>query len=702
MSVQVTIGGDRLRAGSKMRTQLHGYGWSSHNLGYTWRSSQNYGTVVPFFKQVGLKGDTWHISTTTMLRTLPTPGPLFGSFKGQIDFFFCPFRLNIGALHNNRNGIANKMGEVKMPSLVLQPWTDWDKEDVNESQIASDSLAAYLGIRGVGAWTGSENPNSNIYRAFNFAPFLDYYDCVKNFYINKQEETFATVGLLESTLAPSIVMVRSNTGEYKAIPLAPTEEPIAIAPISNQYGDIVRIRIQFTNGKEPTVQMIEDARILKNISINVANKLQNKNLTKTLDDFKWGNGQVEYFKDGMFGAVSAMEVSISASLILSSLEESEKAYIRNYSLVNKVIQQPRTRAGIVYRPIEELDEMREKILNLSQIGQRVIADPENKQQLPDTYASLAKATGGKNNLSYSQYGLALKCYQSDIFNNWLRKEWVDEILEKTTLDATNGISIDAIAMTHKLWEYMNRNAISGNTYQDWEEATTGTDIQRFCESPIFMGGMSFDVVFDEIVSTAAASVDGQQQPLGTLGGRGNITNVKGGNVTIKCKEYGYIIGLVSFTPRIDYYQGNDFDMYSIESMEDLYKPAFAGIGFQDLIQEQMAWWTTEITGANAIVQQSAGKQPSWLNYQTNFNKVYGDFARSSNAGFMVITRNYKKDYAKMNQGAGKITDLTTSIDPRDYAYLFSSGDLESQPLWVQIKVDAEVRRIMSANIMPNL
>lgn len=690
MSVQVTIGGDRLRAGSKMRTQLHGYGYSSHNLGYTWRSSQNYGTVVPFFKQIGLKGDTWHISTSTMLRTLPTPGPLFGSFKGQIDFFFCPFRLNIGALHNNRNGIANKMGEVKLPQILLQPYTDYAKE-VNECQISSDSLAAYLGIRGVGCWVGNETPNNNIYRAFNAAPFLDYYDCIKNFYINKQEENFGTIGSVDVDYNPDKTIFMLN-GQSYVMPKSDSSASVAIPNSGISY-----LKLVFKEGQEPTVEQVTNVNytvktrlFIKNNNTGTANMMVLQAAISSAHSTKY-----EY---GDFNSIKSITYTLDNSKIkVGTMDNPGLNYVTYLNLPIGA-----KRLGLKYRPIEELDEMREKILNLSKIGERIIIDPENKQGLPDTYADLAKAYNGVNNLSLSQYGLALKSYQSDIFNNWLKSEWVEEILQKTTMDTSNGISVDAIAMTKKLWEYMNRNAISGGSYQDWEEATTGTDIQRFCESPIFMGGMSFDVVFDEIVSTAATSVNGEQQPLGTLGGRGNITNVKGGNVTIKCKEYGYIIGLVSFTPRIDYFQGNDFDMYALENMEDLYKPAFAGIGFQDLIQEQMAWWTTQINGANQITQQTAGKQPAWLNYQTNYNKVYGDFARESNAGFMVITRNYKKSNGEVYQGAGKITDLTTIIDPRDYAYLFASGDLESQPIWTQIKVDAEVRRIMSANIMPNL
>ena len=50
------------------------------------------------------------------------------------------------------------------------------------------------------------------------------------------------------------------------------------------------------------------------------------------------------------------------------------------------------------------------------------------------------------------------------------------------------------------------------------------------------------------------------------------------------------------------------------------------IGFQDLITEQLAWWGTYQTAAGVWTQRSAGKQPAWLNYVTNYNRVKGNFA----------------------------------------------------------------------------
>ena len=90
-----TLGGDRIRSESKMEVYLPNFGRSSHNVGKIIRTSQACGTIVPYWCQIGLDGTTFYIDITTKVKTLPTTGPVFGSFKHQIDVFVIPIRLYI-------------------------------------------------------------------------------------------------------------------------------------------------------------------------------------------------------------------------------------------------------------------------------------------------------------------------------------------------------------------------------------------------------------------------------------------------------------------------------------------------------------------------------------------------------------------------------------------------------------------------------
>ena len=100
------------------------------------------------------------------------------------------------------------------------------------------------------------------------------------------------------------------------------------------------------------------------------------------------------------------------------------------------------------------------------------------------------------------------------------------------------------------------------------------------------------------------------------------TNHKGGYVEVRATEPGYLIGITSLTPRLDYTQGNQWDV-NLKSIDDMHKPALDGIGYQDLIQEQMVGETSTYDGGGQIKQLkhlAANKTVAWIDYMTNYNR----------------------------------------------------------------------------------
>ena len=126
-----------------------------------------------------------------------------------------------------------------------------------------------------------------------------------------------------------------------------------------------------------------------------------------------------------------------------------------------------------------------------------------------------------------------------------------------------------------------------------------------------------------------------------------------------------IMGICSITPRIDYSDGNEW-FTNLRTLDDLHKPSLSGIGWQELITEQMAHWDGVWNGANETWEnRSAGKQPAWINYMTSYNRVYGTFADTEDHKTMVLLRQYERAF----EGAGEIGDLTTYIDPKNITML---------------------------------
>jgi len=256
--------------------------------------------------------------------------------------------------------------------------------------------------------------------------------------------------------------------------------------------------------------------------------------------------------------------------------------------------------------------------------------------------------------------------------------------------------INTLLMSKKVYDILNRIAISGGSYDDWLDTVYTHERYTRCESPMYMGGLMKELVFQEVVSNSESAGEDRSQPLGTLAGKGVMSKKhKGGKITIRIDEPSYIMGIISLTPRIDYSQGNKWDV-NLKTMDDLHKPGLDEIGFQDLITEQMAWWDTKIID-EVVTFKSAGKQPAWINYMTNVNQVRGNFAIKNNEMFMTLNRRYEQDKTTFG-----IKDLTTYIDPAKFNNIFAETARDAQNFWTQISVDITARRKMSAKIIPNL
>ena len=623
MSISKSIGKNTLGGGDSIKVDLKTYNRSTHNLSYAWRSSMGVGTLVPCMKLVGLPGDTFDIDIDTKVLTHPTVGPLFGSYKLQIDIFTAPIRLYNAMLHNNALNIGLDMNKVKLPN-VQEENVKLTIEDSTHLTYSSSSIVTYLGKRCNPIASGRIKINNAI-------PWLAYLDIFKNYYANKQENNFYY--LVKSAYV-------NTTFTNRAINYDQTGKLTAGGTI-----EIVNITLEEWNASGEVYGTETQGGLKKWLSSTEINKYWIPS--------KKGNNVLLTFKRGQYWRFE------------------NKARYKNDSYIQS--------AGLT-----SLDELREKILAAGQT-QFIINSKTNKY-----FQDVLGETTGKINLKEAGCGLILKTYQSDIFNNWIKTEWVDgeNGISAITAISTAGdkFTIDQLNLSKKVYDMLNRIAVSGGTYQDWVETVYTSEWNMHTETPMYEGGLSSEIEFQEVVSNSATA----DEPLGTLAGRGINTTKKGGKLHIKVTEPCYIMGIASITPRVDYCQGNDFDVY-LNTLNDLHKPALDGIGYQDLLTYKAAGWaTTEV---------AYGKTVAWIDYMTNFNKTYGTFAENGNEAFMVLNRIFEP---KNGDFSSTEIDNTSYIDPSKYNYIFAETSTESQNFWVQIGFGIESRRVMSAKQIPNL
>lgn len=677
-----TLGGERLRSESKMEVYLPNFGRSSHNVGKIIRTSQACGTIVPYWCQLGLDGTTFYIDITTKVKTLPTTGPVFGSFKHQIDVFVIPIRLYIAALHNNALGVGLNMSKVLLPCFqAMSANTSIYENDTNRGQVNPSSLLSYLGIKGF----GYSDVNQYL-RRFPAIFNLAYWDIFKNYYANKQEEkAYVITGVnhiwksisIGNGVSWSKTWTENKSAAYR---IDPTDE-------KPKY-----IKIEFEENISP--EEVNEIQFLTNIP-DSTQKLNE--LTKLGDSFVFERTDPE-----ALGIKAPDKPRKATKVYVYKVKKAiQIAYNMGEAGENLITMPDNQKIKLTQFPLKNIDDERTTILAAPSSAPYIL-DPAKMPyaaaigpiELPNY--NRAK-TYYSTNAWYSQAGLAVKTYLSDRFNNWLNTEWIDGttggINAITAVDVTDGkLTMDALILQKKIFNMLNRVAITDGTYQAWREATYGIRSATLPESPIFCGGMQSEIAFDEIVSNSATD----EEPLGTLAGRGIATMYKSGRgLKIKCTEPSMIMALGSITPRVDYSQGNKW-WTRLETMDDFHKPTLDAIGFQELITDEVAAWSTELDDNYNCIYSSLGKQPSWIEYTTDVNETYGEFAAGMPLAFMCLNRVYEEN---SNHTIG---NASTYIDPTIYNNIFAESRLSSQNFWVQVAFDVTARRVMSAKQIPNL
>ena len=656
MAITRTIGKNTLGDNNKMKVRLREYDMSSQNLSYVFRSTMGVGMLVPFMKIVCQKGDIFDIKLTNKTMTHPTLGPLFGSFKLQHFIFTAGFRLYNSWLHNNRTGIGMKMSDIKFPLIYRGTSIDENQNAKNNPS----SLYSYIG------WKGTRQmPTGGIARK-NAIPVLIYLDIFKNYFANTQEDNFyiitggteATVTIQQQNENTFTVQVGQDANHAWTGSMASTATLKAGDNVKN-YADFWKsVKIRFYN---PSTKQSKESYV---------NYLTSNSNTQTITTDK-------------------ITTVFPAGNTLNGYTTIQGIYVGKFP-GDETLYRNSLKTILKEKKLETLDKIRDEILKAPG-NQALIIEDSTEEDVKGIFKDIREASSNKLG------GLVIKTYDSDIFNNWVKTDWIDGengISKITALkpDEDGTITMDALNLQQKVYNMLNRIAVSGGTYRDWLETvyTAGRYLDR-PETPVFQGGMSQMIEFDEVVATTG---NAEGQVLGELAGRGYARQPNtSGRLHFQVEEPGYVMGLVAITPMVDYSQGNDFDL-NLFTMDDLHKPALDGIGYQDLMNEQRAWWTAEQT-TTVITDTTPGKSVAWIDYMTNFNKTFGNFAVGESEDFMVLNRNYERDD---NNG---ISNGSTYINPQEHIDIFADTAIDSQNFWVQTACEITRRGNYSAKQIPN-
>lgn len=687
------IGGKRLGSGKKMEVHLKEYNRSTHNLGYPFRTTISPGTLVPFMSKVLTPGTTFDIDLQAKVLTLPTNGPLFGTFKYEAHVWSIPIRLYNALLQINEINIGKRMEDVLLPQAMLRAQNITVDSNLDNAQINPSCVLAGFGIRGLGH---GDSGNLAVRRKFNITPWWCYIDIFKNYFANKQED-IAYVIHNDLTIMPYPTQDDRTAFHNVVVGSAMTS---------------VELQVVEETTDPPTSPTT--AGIVPETYLEIWFEDTGADYGDQLDRvyIYWGSGYVKI-----------IDVFEDVKWVLNGDEESSSIFARIPKSTGFV-----TTIGSVYvdasvdtiydiEPrlapfqLDDIDKMKKDLYKANLNNEEFVlgTDTVNGERDYGVLTGWLKTMVIDGKLEGSarsnQEGLLVKTYKSDLFNNWMDTEYIagpNGINELTKVGVgEDGFTINELNVKNKVYDIMNRIAVTDGSHKSYIGVTYSHYGMSEITGPVYEGGMSQTITFQEVISNAtSASTEAGEQPLGTLAGRGAMRDDrKGGHVKVKVDEESYVIGITCITPIIDYSQGNAWDT-NLKNLNELHKPGLDQIGFQDLPTDWMAYWDTRIDNDGEVHFKSAGKQPSWIHYQTSVPVIRGNFAMQDKEGFMILDRRYEP--TSIAGDRIRIKDLTTYIDPKKYNYIFADTRRDAMNFWLQMGVGITARIKMSANSMPNL
>lgn len=641
------IGGDRIGSGKKMSVTAAGYGYSTHDVGKVRRTSMSFGTLVPMGQWLLTSNSRLRMNLDALITSNALLYQLYGSAKFQIDVFSARLALYNPKMLLNLNDQGYNINDIKFPQMSLKTKGFENTQNISNKQVNPSALLRYLGVAGNGqAVTG---PANDVTRQHYAGWLLMYYQIVKEYYANKQEKKGVMIHNVEESYAIDTIQLAGSV-------VTPVDIPYTPATASLTLNNLSFIIVTYSAGDTP----VDAIRILLN------------------NGQKYSLGQIwnSVIDDG--------------SMILT---ENIKPEFEGKNIINYNFTTPGdiTKPKLIDWELKAVDRMMMAIMkNVDGVNPILIT---GATELP--YGASFVEAGSYKSINTTQEGLCLGTYQSDVFNNWLDNETINNLNNKSKVkvDANGEFTIDLLNITQKLYNYDQRIGITDGTLEEWRELTYGEVSRSKSLKPVYEGGLSKEIVFDMVISTASTDED----PLGSIASRGNFGNKhKGGYVQIDTDEEKMVMVIAKITPRLVYNQGNDWTT-NLKTLDDLHKPALDKIGYQNLLTDQMAAFDTQVGNTGALFTKSAGKQPAWQWYRTNYDDALGNMAETED--YKVFGRTYE---AVVDGTHYKIKDLTTYIDPTKFNDVFAIESLDAMNFDVQVGMDATLTLVMSEEVIPNL
>ena len=302
-------------------------------------------------------------------------------------------------------------------------------------------------------------------------------------------------------------------------------------------------------------------------------------------------------------------------------------------------------------------------------GRQRYVDSEGRT-IPLSYSNSALFVNdeGENAKSLGMYapGIVTDPLQNGYMNmdpNGTLKVNVDEL----------GVNINDLRTSNALQRWFERNARGGSRYIEQILSHFGVrSSDARLQRPQFLGGGRMPISVSEVLQTSSTD---ETSPQANMAGHGISAGVQNG-FKHYFEEHGYIIGIMSITPRTGYQQGVPRDYLKFDNM-DFYFPEFAHLSEQEIKNQELY-----LTNNPEYNEGTFGYTPRYAEYKYKASEAHGDFR--GNLAFWHLNRIFD-DQPNLN---------TTFVECKPSNRVFATSQTEDDKFWVQMYQDVKALRLM--------
>lgn len=235
-----------------------------------------------------------------------------------------------------------------------------------------------------------------------------------------------------------------------------------------------------------------------------------------------------------------------------------------------------------------------------------------------------------------------------------------------------GINLNDLRTSNALQRWFERNARGGSRYVEQILSHFGVrSSDARLQRPQFLGGGRMPISVSEVLQTSSTD---ETSPQANMAGHGISAGINNG-FKHYFEEHGYIIDIMSITPRSGYQQGVPRDFTKFDNM-DFYFPEFAHLSEQEIKNQEV------FLSADGDNDKTFGYTPRYAEYKYHQSEAHGDFR--GNLSFWHLNRIFE----------GRPNLNTTFVECKPSNRVFATSETEDDKFWVQMYQDVKALRLM--------